>query len=156
MTLYGTLQDVTPKIVQRKLIVATAQAWIGTPYHHQASVRGIGTDCLGLVRGIWRDIYGCEPEPPPPYTADWSEASGSEALLAAARRHLVETSPSAMQAGDVLLFRLRPGYPIKHVAVLVSDDRMIHAVEGGAVANVALAPWWRRRITNVFSYPHTR
>lgn len=33
-------------------IVARARAWIGTPYEHQASCRGAGTDCLGLLRGL--------------------------------------------------------------------------------------------------------
>ena len=36
-------------------IVDLARGWIGTPYLHQASCRGIGCDCLGLVRGVWRD-----------------------------------------------------------------------------------------------------
>ena len=38
----------------RAAIVAEARAWIGTPYRHQASLKGIGCDCLGLLRGIWR------------------------------------------------------------------------------------------------------
>ena len=40
--------------VDRGRIVRLARSWIGTPYHHQASVRGVGTDCIGLVRGVWR------------------------------------------------------------------------------------------------------
>ncbi len=50
----------------RAAIVVTARLWIGTPYLHQASLRGIGCDCLGLLRGVWRDLYGPEPEAPPP------------------------------------------------------------------------------------------
>ncbi len=51
-------------------IVAAARGWIGTPYRHQGQVKGVGCDCLGLVRGVWRDLYGAEPEAPPPYRAD--------------------------------------------------------------------------------------
>ena len=47
-------------------MVAEARAWIGTPYVHQASVRGGGTDCLGLLRGVWRVVIGEEPETVPP------------------------------------------------------------------------------------------
>ena len=43
-------------------IVARARAWIGTPYRHQASRKGVGCDCLGLVRGVWRAVCGAEPE----------------------------------------------------------------------------------------------
>ena len=70
-------------------IVARARPWLGTPYEHQASCRGAGTDCLGLLRGVWRELLGEEPESVPAYTADWSEPSRSEDLLRAARRHLI-------------------------------------------------------------------
>ena len=55
-------------------IVAEARAWIGTPYRHQASLKGVGCDCLGLLRGVWRAVVGGEPEGPPPNSADWAEA----------------------------------------------------------------------------------
>jgi hypothetical protein len=42
----------------RPLIVAETRAWIGTPYRHQASLKGVGCDCLGLVRGVWRAVIG--------------------------------------------------------------------------------------------------
>jgi NlpC/P60 family putative phage cell wall peptidase len=77
-----------PSLPER--VVAEARLWIGTPYVHQASVRGAGCDCLGLLRGVWRGIYGTEPELPPPYSADWAEASGQETLAEAARRYLIE------------------------------------------------------------------
>ena len=43
-----------------------ARRWLGTPYRHQASRMGVGCDCLGLVRGVWRSLYGAEPEATPP------------------------------------------------------------------------------------------
>ena len=42
-------------------IVGAARAWLGTPYRHRASTPGAGCDCLGLVRGVWRTLYGAEP-----------------------------------------------------------------------------------------------
>ena len=54
-------------------VVGAARGWIGTPYVHQASVRGAGCDCLGLLRGVWREVIGAEPETPPAYTPDWAE-----------------------------------------------------------------------------------
>jgi len=49
------------------LVVAEALTWLGTPYRHQASLKGVGCDCLGLVRGVWRAVYGPEPAPIPAY-----------------------------------------------------------------------------------------
>jgi len=137
----------------RPWIVAEARSWIGTPYRHQASLKGVGCDCLGFVRGVWRAVHGAEPESMPAYSSDWAEASGEERLAAAARRHLVEIAPEDATPGDVLLFRWRPRLPAKHAAILVADDRMIHAYDGAAVAEVHFAPFWRRRLAFAFRFP---
>jgi NlpC/P60 family putative phage cell wall peptidase len=134
-------------------IVAAARSWIGTPYLHQVSLKGVGCDCLGLLRGVYRDVIGEEPELPPPYSADWAEASGREAMAEAARRHLAEIAPGEFAAGDVILFRWRDGLPAKHCAIATSADAMVHAHDGAAVAEVAIGPWWRRRIAFAFRFP---
>lgn len=43
-------------MVTREAVIAAARSWLGTPYHHQASRKGVGCDCLGLIRGIWREL----------------------------------------------------------------------------------------------------
>lgn len=108
-------------------VVAAARTWIGTPYHHQASLKGVGADCLGLIRGVWRDLYGTEAERPPGYSRDWGEASGEETLIAAATRHLLPKSIAAAQPGDVIIFRMREGAVAKHAAVLATRAIPRHA-----------------------------
>ena len=139
--------------LQREDIVAAARRWIGTPYRHQASVVGAGADCLGLVRGVWREVIGAEPERPPGYTPEWAEALGQETLLEAARRHMHEIAIGESRAGDVLLFRMALGAPAKHVGILSAPDRIIHAYWGRSVCETRLVPWWRRRIAAAFSFP---
>src|SRR5262245_16986744 len=130
----------------RDQIVAEARRWLGTPYRHQASVIGIGADCLGLVRGVWREVVGEEPERTPAYTPDWAEALGRESLLEAARRHCREIAIGSAREGDILLFRMAMGSPAKHAAIAAGPDRIIHAYWGKAVCETRLVPWWRRRI----------
>ena len=132
--------------------VEIARGWIGTPYHHQASLRGVGCDCLGLVRGVWRELYGSDAEVAPAYSRDWAEASGIETMLEAARRHFDPIAVSDMAAGDVIVFRLRGGTVAKHASVVATVETMIHAMEGGPVTEVALSAWWRRRIAGVFRF----
>jgi len=139
--------------IKREDIVAETRRWIGTPYRHQASLRGVGCDCLGLVRGVWRAVIGDEPEHVPPYAPDWAEAAGEESLARAAARHLIAIPPADFAAGDVLLFRWRASLPAKHAAIVTAPDVMVHAHEGAAVVEVALAPWWRRRIAFAFRFP---
>jgi len=137
----------------RTHIVTLARDWLGTPYHHQASMRGVGTDCIGLVRGIWRELYGAEAEALPAYTRDWAEARGRETLLEAARRHLIEIPRFEAQPGDVLVFRWRRDALAKHCAILSKPAAMIHALEGAPVTEVALSPWWRRHTAAAFAFP---
>ncbi len=61
-------------------VVAIAEGWIGTPYLHQGSARGLGADCLGFARGIWREVTGTDPTAPPPYSRDWGEVAAREVL----------------------------------------------------------------------------
>ncbi|MEQ1618828.1 MAG: NlpC/P60 family protein [Terricaulis sp.] len=140
-------------MISRHAILAEAREWIGTPYRHQASAKGAGCDCLGLIRGVWRALYGEEPEIAPAYTPDWAEAQGAETLLEAARRHLVESDIEHLIPGDVLLFRMEVNSPAKHAAILDEDKRLIHAYWGRAVVRSRLAPWWRVRCAAVFSFP---
>jgi NlpC/P60 family putative phage cell wall peptidase len=137
-------------------IVQAARGWIGTPYVHQASCRGAGCDCLGLLRGVWREVHGAEPEPVPAYTADWSEPSGEERLWAAAARHLREKPLACAVPGDVLLFRMRDGGVAKHVGVQAATGpaaTFIHAYSGRGVVESALTPPWVRRLVARFAFP---
>ncbi len=143
----------SPGLITRALVVGLARRWIGTPYHHQASRLGAGVDCIGLVRGVFRDLYGQEPGALPGYSRDWAEATGVETLLTAARAHLVAVEPLAARPGDVLVFRYRPRLVAKHAAILTAPDAMVHALEGAAVAEVSLSPWWQRRLAGAFSFP---
>ncbi|MEM7748308.1 MAG: NlpC/P60 family protein [Pseudomonadota bacterium] len=141
------------EVLLRRTVVREARRWIGTPYQHQASLLGVGADCLGLVRGVWRSIYGTDPERPPAYSPDWAEAARRETLISAAERHLNRVACDDRLPGDILLFRFRRHLPAKHAAVLATPDSMVHAVQGSPAVEVALSPWWQRRLAAVFRFP---
>ena len=144
---------------ERLDVTAAALAWRMTPYRHQQSLQGVGCDCLGLLRGVWRDLYGAEPETPGPYRPDWAETSDKERLLDAARRCLVEIDPQRAPPGAVLLFRMSRDACVKHCAILTAQPgaephgRMVHAYWGRAVVESWIGPWWRRRLVAAFVFP---
>lgn len=143
----------TAEIARRARAVAEACDWIGTPYRHQASAKGEGADCLGLVRGIYRRLCGTEAALLPPYTPDWAErGEGGEPLLTAARDHLVE-QPWPARPGDVLLFRMIRTGPVKHCGILISEDRFVHAYSGRAVTAGWLSRFWKERLEGAFFFP---
>ena len=133
-------------------IVAQAQLWIGTPYHHRASLRGAGADCLGLIRGIWRAQCGAEPEPLPDYSPSWAEAGREEALWCALARHL---RPACLPAdGQVLLFRLQGHALAKHLGIqCAGGTQFIHACPRAGVVQAPLSAPWARRIVARFAFP---
>ena len=138
-------------------IVAVAESWIGTPYRHQGATRGIGCDCIGLIRGIWRELYGEEPEPVGPYAPDWAERGGEDRLLEAGIRLFGPAlGVGQMQPGDLLLFRWRPDTMVKHAGIFVGPSHFIHAYEQVAVTRSVLVPSWRRKIAAVHRFPTAR
>jgi len=140
--------------LSRNKIVDVAKEWLATPYVHQCSAKGAGCDCLGLVRGVYRDVYGHEPEIPPPYTPDWNERrSAEEPLLTAARAHLIEVAVTTPKPGQIYVFRMLRDGPAKHCGILSSDGRFIHAYAGRAVIESWLNEWWMRRLVGVFEFP---
>ena len=141
---------------RRREIVRAARRWIGTPYHHQAATCGAGCDCLGLVRGLWRELVGAEPFHVPAYTPDWSEPRGEELLLTGARDVMLERSLADAEPGDVVLFRMRAAGVAKHLGVLSQtgdEPKFIHAYQGHGVVESPLSTPWRSRIVGCFAFP---
>ena len=133
-------------------VVMAARGFLGTPYRHQASLAGAGCDCLGLLRGVWRALYGAEPMAMPAYRADMRDPANAGALRRAAETLLVaESGPLA--AGQVLLFRLGDMAEAKHCGILVSDQRFIHAQERLGVVEANLTEAWARRVSARFRFP---
>lgn len=142
--------------VRGEVIVVAARGWIGTPYVHQASRKGAGADCLGLVRGVWAETGGAAPARVPAYTPDWSETGGEDRLLREAEARLVRVASGEAGPGDVILFRMRPGAVAKHLGILAATGAppsFIHAYSGHAVLESPLTPPWARRIVAIFRFP---
>jgi NlpC/P60 family putative phage cell wall peptidase len=130
-------------------IVAAARGWVGTPYRHRAALRGVGCDCIGLLRGVWAEVIGPPPDLPP-YRADWRDGAHSAELRALAERWLV---PAEMGPGAVLLFRIGASMTPRHCGIFVGDGRFVHAQERLGVVEGNLTDGWLRRVTGMFAFP---
>lgn len=134
-------------------VIAAARSWLGTPYHDQASLRGVGSDCLGLARGVWRAVVGPEPFPIPPYSRDWGETGPREVLAEGARRMIPEIAPADAGPGALVLFRMDSRAIAKHVGILTGPDSFLHAYERLGVIEGPLTQPWRRSIAFAFLFP---
>lgn len=124
---HETGSDAPPALV-------AARAWIGTPYYIGQARRGVGCDCVGIVRGVWSELTGRPAPEAPPYRADWHNAPGRP-LVAAARAYLDPIHPAEARPGDVVVLRMA-GTREAHCGILETGDQIIHAVEGVGVVRV--------------------
>jgi NlpC/P60 family putative phage cell wall peptidase len=142
-------------IADGQILVEEGRRWLGTPWQHQACLRGVGCDCVGLLGGIAAAVgvtdvwlteasaefksYGRQPLP--------------EALLAGCERFLVPAKPPA-QLGDVLVFAFVRGQP-QHFALLSRLDPpyILHAhISARRVVENRLDRSWERRIVRRYRF----
>ena len=143
-------------VASAERVIAAARVWLGTPYVHQASLLGAGCDCLGLARGVWREVVGAESFPIPSYSRDWGETGRCEVLAEGVRRMMSEIAPTDAVPGALILFRMAPGVPAKHCGILgasVMRPSLIHAYDRSGVVEEAFTPTWSRRAAFAFQFP---
>jgi NlpC/P60 family putative phage cell wall peptidase len=139
-------------MIKETQIIEIARSWIGTPFHHQSSLKLVGCDCLGLLLGIWRELYGHEPWVPA-YGTDWARNHRDDALFHALQKYFIPEESDALHAGRVLLFRWRSNWPASHVGLTTSAQTMIHAYDGCGTCEGPLPASWRKRIVACFAFP---
>lgn len=145
-----------PATASAAQVIAAARLWLGTPYHNQAALRGVGCDCLGLARGLWADMGGRPVKEMPVYTRDWGEVGRRELLADGLRQYLIEIDPAGAGAGALVVFRMRAQAIAKHVGILTDTGSFIHSYERLGVIEEPLSNAWQRRIAFAFQFPCPR
>jgi hypothetical protein len=114
-------------------IAAQAELWIDTPFHWQASVRGVGCDCKGLVAGVAAECARPEAVSLEALSANYPQTGYDGALLIGLARLFDRVRER--EAGDVLLVTIS-GKPI-HLAIAApahgDPHRAIEALPVGAM-----------------------
>lgn len=89
-------------MITREQVVDEARSWVGTPYQHQARIKGIGVDCAGLLIGVARalgivspifDVTGYTRRPD-----GWS-------LIETCEQHMQAIERADMGPGDAVVVR---------------------------------------------------
>ena len=109
----------------RAAVVAEAIAWLGTPYHHRARLKGVGVDCAQLALGVYANVGLIEAFDTGDYPPDWHLHRVGERYLAVLSRFAGEIDPAAVQPGDVLLFKF--GRAFSHGAIVTAWPQIVHA-----------------------------
>ena len=108
----------------RAAVVAEAESWIGTPFHHAARVKGAGVDCLMLLAEVYERADVARHVEPPFYVPDWHLHQGAERYLEGLLHHARPIDGPPLP-GDIALFRF--GRTFSHGAIVARWPRLIHA-----------------------------
>ena len=114
---------------RRAAVVAEAERWIGTPFHHAARVKGAGVDCLMLLAEVYERAGVTRHIEPPFYVPDWHLHRDAERYSEGLLRYAtpVDGPPNGPipGPGDIALFRF--GRTFSHGAIVTEWPRLIHA-----------------------------
>lgn len=125
----------------RSRAVECVRAWVGTPYHHMARVKGAGVDCGQLVIASLAEAGVIEDFDPGYYTCDWHLHRYQEVYLSHVERYLfradevyeerslvsrVREDPGySVSPGDVILWRV--GRTFSHGGIVSSWPMFVHS-----------------------------
>jgi NlpC/P60 family putative phage cell wall peptidase len=109
--------------VSRERVMAEARRWIGTPYHHQGRVLGVGVDCATLLCEVYEAAGVIPHVDPTPYPADWHLHRTSERYLGWLEQYGREVETP--RPGDVIIWRF--GRCFSHGAILCDNEQIIHS-----------------------------
>jgi cell wall-associated NlpC family hydrolase len=121
----------------RAVIVAEAKSFLLTPYHHHATIKGAGVDCLTLITCVAENV-GLGKFELPPYSAQFGQNRDEETYLRGLQKHCREVN--VPQAGDIAIYKF--GRVFSHAAIVINWPTIIHANSRcGVVYETAEAHW---------------
>lgn len=109
-------------------VAAEAREWCGTKFVWQASQKGLGCDCKGLVWGVARELGFPEADSIYAKIADYSPRRPVDGKLLREGMASLFDPADEIEPGDVLLLKIA-GKPA-HLAIYVGDGRAVHAQIG--------------------------
>lgn len=144
-------------------IVKETLEWVGTPYHHQARIKGIGVDCAQLLVGV---AYNCgilNDEDlkliPTNYSVEWNIHNREEVMLGILQDMGCTPVEGVPEPGDIIAFRVGRAYG--HLGIIVTSTEFVHAeLQGstrgsynGKVVRVHMAGEWAKMDKLFFKFP---
>ena len=124
---------------QRAAVIKEAREWATTPYHHNACLKGIGTDCAGFPLKVYQTAGLLPAEfQQPHYSSQWHLHRSEEQYVEWALKFAREITPEELQPADFILWRW--GRTFSHGGIYLGDDLVIHAYvdEGVQIDNIKI------------------
>jgi NlpC/P60 family putative phage cell wall peptidase len=138
----------------REEIIAEAREWLGLPWQHQASLKGVACDCVGLARGVYEHLTGEKIPLTVNYPPTWHLFKSDPWLYEECKTYAIEIDLPETQPGDLLLFSFRPRFVAHHIGILTFDNTIIHSyMDVVKVVETRMDELWQSRLRHAFRYP---
>jgi NlpC/P60 family putative phage cell wall peptidase len=132
----------------RPKVVAEAQTWLNTPYHHGANIKGVGVDCAMYLVEVFRTVGVIEPDfDPRPYPKDWMLHRSEEIFMAGIFKYAKRIKTP--EPGDVALYRV--GRTASHGAIVIDSEVMAHAYAGSRKVELCELDAWANRLESYWT-----
>lgn len=140
-------------MLDRNKVIQEAEEWLGLPWQHQASLKGVAADCIGLVAGIYRECGGTV-EFTADYPATWHLFNSYERLYVTAKNQGFEdVAREDILPGDILLFRFGK-MPANHCGLYLGNGWFIHSYSSvGKVVKTRFDGVWLKCFFTAIKYP---
>lgn len=150
-----TLDDVGDRIA------LAAKGWVGTPFRWEASLKGVGADCRGVLSGVARECNRPEADEIEARVVGYSRRIDERRLVEGLDRlydrvALGDHVPATLlRPGDVLGYRIQR--KLQHLGIYTGDrvrHMMVHAYSGdpAQVIEAQLGRFWLGRLAGVWRW----
>lgn len=139
----------------RAQIIAEARTWLGTKWHHQASLKGVGCDCIGLVAGV---ALACGIAEAQAFYVDWEilgygRHPDPQMLMRACDRYLDRKADLTAEPADILVMRFEREPQHFGIVTDTTPRTMIHSLAGARkVVEHRIDELWQSRVVRVYSF----
>ncbi len=134
-----------------QMLVKEAREWIATPYHHQASIKGVGCDCVGFLAEVAMTCGAITPALRAQFPTDYSRQPSAQSLRRLVAGVCYPVAFPMRAPGDIVLlrFEIEP----QHLGMLtrLDPDYIIHCGEHGVIEH-RVDSIWRARIVRIYRF----
>ena len=142
-------------MITRMEVVEEARTWIDTPFKDQGYMKGLGVDCIGLIKGLARDLNLCKKDivHMADFTMPYGKMPNRSIILPALNRHLVPIGRDELDIADIILYLGK--HEPQHLAIK-TDLGIIHSYQPfGAVKEHGMTGEWGNpsRMLAMYRFP---
>lgn len=110
-------------------VLSEALSWAGTPWHHEADIKGVGVDCAFFLIRVFHSAGVIPDVNPRPYPPDWHFHRDEERFIGWLTQFADEVE--SPEPGDVAVFKF--GRCFAHGAIVIDWPLVIHSQIGECV-----------------------